>query len=281
MTAARQFVPFFAVLAIASTTAVAQPPAPTDADALRGPRVHDDAPTGAHFDDASRPGRALEPMNNEARRTAAFLRSIRRLKAPDTDPALHLNPTQEREIRAVLQKHQKAMREFRTAHEQDFRVLREQSPRAQGRRDRADTGEAAPAQPPMDPQALRDRMIALREAAPDATPAKEAVWAVLTEPQRQFVQAHVEAMEAEAAARQERAADREPAQGADAPPPQPPNGEARARLRERLESLPPEERRRALERLRQMRRDRGAPTDRPAPSMDDVNVPPPPPRPGA
>ncbi len=238
----------------------------------------------------------------------------------DVDESVRLSATQQREIDTILREHQQAMRAFYREHREEFQELRGAAPRARPsdqpgvdaaparRRPGAPSDDAKPrttdaperdapggpasATPPgggkdagdaegMNAQTARQRLQELRAKGPSESSVIEKIWAVLEEPQRAHVEAGIEKYRAEMMRQREmrRLEEREDARGAqnelDRLPP---------RVRERLESMSPEERERALERLRQRResgRDAGrggddrrrAPEPKPAPSMDGVDVP--------
>ncbi len=136
-----------------------------------------------------------------------------------------------------------------------------------------DAGEAAKR------EAARRRLGELRAKGPADDAAIKRIWEVLDNAQRAHMDAHIESYRAEMMRRREMQKLGEKG-GAGAAPADAETGMDRLpeRVRQRLESLSPEERERALERLRQRReqaRDGGRDATRPkeAPSMDDVDLP--------
>ena len=167
--------------------------------------------------------------------------------------------------------------------------------------------EPGAVQPPVDPaerRALAQRIAEIRRAGPQIADVEVKVWNLLTEEQRAHVGARLEAARREIDARRDETyremmtarlrAEREKRGRADDPPGAGDPARRRAvlealergeipaellerlpdRARERLLSMSPEDRRRAIERLMERRLGEGrARQDRPPPPMDTVDVP--------
>ena len=276
---------------LAGTSASLAKPASTTGSPLGGPKVEDTTPPGASktFDGKQQRGQAPGAELRE------LSMQVRRLGGPDAPEGLALSETQRDEITTILRTYRDKMGAFVKAHREQIDTLRDEAGlppmRAQGehargeRSERGERGErgrrarpdgdrgrpgGAPpddmdgppddmdapppprggpgergerGKPTPEQQAAREELAKLMATGPSAADAAKQVYAVLTPAQRE----HVEAEMKKAAERRQRAAKGELTLD-DLPP----------RVRERIESLPPEEQKEALRRLQERRGERGA-----------------------
>lgn len=140
-------------------------------------------------------------------------------------------------------------------------------------------------------QAARDQLKALLEQAPRPEESRAKVWAVLTDAQRQAVEAELKKTREKAGERRPQAGPKNGPEGGKASKAgqageanaAPEETRVRERARERLKNMTPEQREEALKKLKERRAERGGergrngkgPADgrKPAPPIDEVNVP--------
>lgn len=283
-----------ASLAIVAGTSVslAEPPPPPPGSPLGGPAVEDTTPPGGAktFDGERHRGQA---PGLELRELGA---QVRRLGGPDAPEGLALSEQQRQDLRTILNDYRGAMRAFFRANEEEITALRERAglppmraqrtqrgergergergrrrggdserPRdgmdgppegmdgPEGRRGGPAAGERGERGAPTPEQAeAREALAKLMAKGPSAADTSKKIYAVLTPEQR----AHVEREMKKAAERRAEARKRGAADGGmgveDLPP----------RVRERLESLSPEEREEAIRRWRERRGERDGARER-------------------
>lgn len=270
---------------------------------LAGPRVAESNMTGltSSFieDEGDDRARTL------ARGNAALLRQILpELRAVD-DPQLRLTAGQDTAISRLLQDFQARNAAFERQHARELRQLRQLA--ANRQTDRRTPERADPRAQPTDqdtmtpaPEAMQPEMVARREEAqerlaelnaerPNPADLEKPIRALLSERQRAYLDQRIEEIARERFEQRaiEQARKDAAKQFAKQQPRQPATDRLTERLperlRQRIESLPPEQRAAALERLRKMaeqrtpQRDarpaRPSRADKPAPSMDQVQVP--------
>lgn len=283
-----------ALLAIAGGALALAP----DGNPLRGPSVEDNTAPGGETTFGGMDAGKMVVNQRVPHRT--FMAALRALAEQD-NAKLTPTPEQIEAVRAIEQAYLKDVRDFQRANAEEFRALRETlGMNDRGRRPGADRPEAdrprgerlgTDAKPTPEQEAARARLAELRKATPSPESAHTEIWAVLTEPQRDWIDAHLAAQRE--ADEQRRMAELaapggEPMDDAMAPGTRsnlegfnlPEDLASDPRLiafLEQLAKMPPQQRDRlltGLERLMdrasrdQPRRERPAP-----PSMDDVEVP--------
>lgn len=273
-----------------------------EAPLLSGPKVEDSHAPGSD----TRFGEGMQAPQERERPVPlrVYEQELRRLGAPDAPDGVRLTDAQAEQVRTILAEHRGALRAYYLEHREEMLRLRREAgmtdtpaPGVEPRRPGAGgapepaggrgTGPGDPAGRPGDKpapadamegddaarQAARRRLAELRAKGPAEDAAIRKIWGVLDEAQRAHVEARIEEYRAEMLRRREM--EKLGEQGAPAAP-----GELDrlpARVRERLEAMTPEERERALERMRQRREaDRGGgggARDKAPPSMDEVELP--------
>lgn len=242
---------------------------------LSGPPVKEDRPAGlgGQFGEGRMDRRG--PMM-ERTPIRVYQQAIAKLRGEEAPADLRLTEEQDKQIKEIEQ-------EFRAA----ARRAAERARRDGGQRRRPAEGEDA-----MNPAQMEEA----RRAAPRPEDAAVKIYAVLNDKQKAFVEADVQKQREEIERkRSEEYIKREMAKNDGQPKPDvrpavrpAPAAEPRERFRrlmERIQQLPPEEREQLLQRLEQEIERRTAEPRRqregerkPAPSMKDVDVPPPNPR---
>jgi hypothetical protein len=294
----------------ASTISLADPPPPAQDELLRGPAIQDrDVPgaSGTFSEPTDRAGKRAAGAKGDPRmRHRAFMDALRSLEGDEVAPDLQLTTDQRTKIDAIDAELRAAAESFKSTHQADIDALREKVGEVRGkgadkragnnagkgkgrtRADRADTPPSADAAMTdestrnADIAAAREQLKALRASAPNPEDFHTRIWAVLSAPQQALVQSRLD----DDSQPSPRGVEDSPRRG-EAGPPQadrvrgaaPPPDPARFdRLMERFHALPPDAQARIIERIEEMlsrMENRRGP--RPAPSMDDVDVPPPPP----
>lgn len=266
-----------AVCGLASSLAFAAdpPPPPPSPDILRGPDIQDRDVPGA-------PGTFGEPTGRDRKRSGAadqrvrhraFMEALRSLGGEEVAPDLRLTEVQGEQIKSIAEEFRTAMDTYRADHKAEIDALREKAqlgrpgdgpdgkrPEGKGaegkrperkgaegkRPEGKGSGAGAERKPGTgaatdDPEvaAARAQLKAIREGAPKIDAYQTRMWAVLSAPQQALVQSRLDAT-------QDRVRERD-------------RGDANRRGQDRDKRAG----------------DRRGP--RPAPGIDDVNVPPPPP----
>lgn len=256
---------------------------PADSAPLSGPEVEDRDLPGiferfgepAAGDPAARSGR-LPPR--------LFFGTLKSLASEETPPELRPTPEQEEQIRAIVEEFRDDMRAFQEEHSEEIAALRAEAGMSP-RRGRGPGGQPPPPSPPGDREltpeqrAAGQKLKALMEQGPDFKAAFADVWTLLTPPQQEYLRVRIDE-----AAEQFREDRREPmirkelrSKRGDAAGPR--GGLSREEMRERLKNLTPEQR----EELRAARQQGGgrrgkhaelpAQEDKPAPDMDELELP--------
>ncbi|GAB4385242.1 MAG: hypothetical protein Kow0022_10420 [Phycisphaerales bacterium] len=291
------------LIALAGYALAQQPAQNANELLLAGPRVAESNMTGLTSNFIEDEGNDRARML--ARGSAALLRQILpELRAVD-DPQLRLTAEQDAAISRLLQDFQARNAAFERQHARELRQLRQlvasrqtdrrtperASPPAQP----TDRDTMVPAQEPMLPEMdarreeAQQRLAELNAERPNPADLEKPIRAVLSERQRTYLDQRIEEIARERfeqrAIEQARkdVAKQFAKQQASRPATDRLTERLPERLRQRIESLPPEQRAAALERLRKMaeqrtpQRDarpaRPSKTDKPAPSMDQVQVP--------
>jgi hypothetical protein len=259
---------------------------------LGGPRVKDREVPGVR--EAFAEGSGGRFMQRERLPLPVFVEAVRSLQSPDAPAEVRLSQEQESTIRGLVTEFERQAREYRAAHRDDLRRLRQQAgPRDGGARAGAPApggaegmaeGEAAGADQGRR-EAAAERLREIERNAPRVEDLYTRVWEHLSEPQRRWADAKLDAWRQERAKQREdeyvrqRMAKKGPvaeqgagnAAGVDKAPPdpraakRPPAGadedrrraERRQRVLRYFEQLPPEEQDRILERLEERIRERG------------------------
>jgi hypothetical protein len=219
-------------------------------------------------------------------------RALRALDRDDTPADARLSSDQRAQFEALVAEHKASVEAYRRKHQAEVRELQH----TLGSKDKPDRANAArPPAPPRDEpmtdsaemspetEAARDRIERIRAGAPSGLDLQTKVWNSLTEPQRAVVKAEVDRWITEREEGKAREYVRRRMQKSGGP------GQTDAfdpdklppRVKERLANLSPEEREKAIARLRERakkegpKRDKRAPDGepRPAPPMDQVPVP--------
>lgn len=271
------------LLAALTGTAAAQAPAGEPQPALlAGPSV---AETNITTLNSS----FVEPENQRQRLAggvdARILRPFIAELRESNDPALRLTPEQQVEINMIVRDYQTRMTEFEQ-NAREWRRLRGQEAQPT-RRDRpGQVAEPMRDERPMSPEPMMAPDSAARSAElealrPDPAELQKQFRAVLNEPQRRVLDERIEAALKERSEQRQMEQIRKEvaAQMARQTPARVNLERLPPRIRERIERLPPEERAAALERLRAQSANRDALSrpdpagEKPAPSMDDVDIP--------
>lgn len=199
-----------AALIVLSGTALAEPPANTDQEpALRGPAVRDGGVPGMrrHFgeggDMKERMGGRIPPQ--------AFVRALDAVRGDNVDANLRLTPEQDQKIRGIMDNFRDSMQKFHEEHKAEFQAMRPK----RGEGPRGPRGDGAPeaqrdAQPDAKPQAnaepkpdgqRRQQFEELMAQAPKPEDAQAAVFNILTDAQKPLVQARLEEIKKDMAER--------------------------------------------------------------------------------
>ncbi len=284
------------LLLAAAGGALAQDAKNPDEQPLRGPSVRDDTVPGEsrRFTGAAQRRKDAVGANIPQR---IFARAIDSLRGEKADPTIRLAQDQaaqiakiERDLRArqmaFMRDHREELAELRKSATPELRRRLDQllpgsagararqnaeAPGADEPPSRAPASKPTDDQKPMDgsdammrdgavaPESMRERLVALIEAAPKTEDVHGSIWAILTPAQREHVEKQIERLKAETASRRSDAKDARPAGQAPAKSPDgaaPPQGakpdlsNLPPRLRERWESMTPEQRAEAIKRLK-------------------------------
>lgn len=268
-------------LGVGSITLAQQEPAP-----LSGPKVEETRIPGVEprFGEGSMERQAMaRPIPAEV-----FERAISRLTSERVEASVRLSPEQGAAIRTLRAEHEAAVRAFMETHQEEFR--------------RARRAGAAIREAGDEAMEDRERLVEIvrraeeiRRGAPDPSSLQKQVWAVLTEPQRAIVEEEVRRHRAEQDQREAERYAQRMMRELEAREAQPARPEVElhplvAKFREDVMALPPAERAAVLRSLRQVmlqtearpaaaarptQEPRERPATKPAPTMDEVNVPPP------
>ncbi|MBY0111252.1 MAG: hypothetical protein K2Y21_00415 [Phycisphaerales bacterium] len=295
------------VVVSGTAAALAEPPADKNNDpALRGPAVRDGGVPGMkrHFgeggDMKERMGGRLPPQ--------AFVRALEAVRGENVDASVRLTPEQDQKIRGIMDNFRDSMQKFHEEHKAEFEALRPQrgeGPRGEGPRGKggprgphAPQGDGAPeaqrnapaenkpeAGAPKPDAARRQKFEELMAQAPKPEDAQAAVFNVLTDAQKPLVQARLEEIKKDMAERRLEGPAREfvhrklaDGKRKVAPPgKEEGRGEARRefnpdnlppKLKEKLDSMTPEEKADAIKQFRERmaeRRGPGGPGERRGP----------------
>ena len=191
-----------------------------------------------------------------------FRRAFEMLLADSTDEQLRLTEDQEAQLRELGREHAEAVREHMQPHSDEIARLR-RAARSRGTPDEADAQPRRGGQDAI--SVLQRRLAQIRRTGPSDVSLQTRMWTVLTEPQRELIEAEIDAWREEMAERRtQQVMERYMRQSRDAardtPPPtrdRPAMMDAGAferqlseRLRRSIRRLPPEAGGRLLERLR-------------------------------
>jgi len=278
---------------LASPLPAQEPEPPEEKPLLSGPEVRENRAPGGNrpmMDDRESP-RPRVPVMARLARHRGFLGAVMGLNAQAPDE-LRLQPEQQAEIRRIVREFN---RQLRAARPDDAR--RTDRPRGTPRdrqTDQAPDGERDPRRPRIRHDAeraepgkrdqgvprRREAIEHLRRNAPDPAPYHNRIWAVLTEPQQDWVRTRLEQLQVEwQAGRDGMLAEGREGDAARANPdaPGPFAREMPASLRERLEAMSPARRAelwRRLDRFLEAReRDRPAGEPRRRLGVEDVDIP--------
>lgn len=204
---------------------------------------------------------------------------FRKLVGDETPEADRLTEDQQAALKEIRDDHEAAVREYTSEHQDELRRIR---------RTLAAAGEGGMVEEEAVASARR-RGEEIRRGAPSLAASQKLAWMVLTDRQHDIVEAELERYRERIAQREaeeyaQRRIRQMEAESANAPPARPAAGThpLLARFREELMALPPEERAEVLRSLRQMlgESDRRPASrlpesgrDKPAPAMDEVEVP--------
>jgi len=256
-------------------------PAGAQNDLLRGPEAREQGPPGAPRDFAPGDRRDMRDPT-PAMRHRLLMGAIRALERTSE---VALTGDQRAAIEAQHRLYAAALKAHRDANAEAYEALRPDEPRRDRRRAGAELHEdeqprrdAPRGRRPMDPDEReqmraerRERMQALRAlelAAPSPDEIHANIWSLLDPEQRRAVEQRMDRLRA-------RAMDRARApQGERAGDDMRLTDQQRRRIRRAMEDMTPEERRAFLERVRE-RLGRQRHEERPAPPMEEVDVPPP------
>ena len=200
-----------------------------------------------------------------------FRRMFEVLLAESVDEQLRLTEEQEAELRELGRQHAQAVREHMQPYSDEIARLR----RAAGSRDTSGETDAQPRRGGQDAVSVLQRRLAqIRRTGPSDVSLQTRMWTVLTEPQRELVQAQIEVWREEMAERRtQQVMERYMRQSRDSSPSTrdrapmtdagPFERQLSERLRRSIRQLAPEARRKLLERLRQRweRQQRDAPAE--------------------
>lgn len=258
------------VLATAALASILHAQSPLLAQAepdepLRGPDVESRDAPGVNAPFA--PGMTDPRMRARRVPHRDFVEAIQALAGDDAPESLRLDADTGAEIRALVREYRREFRAYQETHAEEFARLRPD-------RDRATTRDEARRRLSPD---QRRRLRELTENAPKPDAVHARLWALLTEPQQDHIRAALE--EAEDKRRMQREPDASELLPRRMLPGELVAGD-RARFEAmwmRIEKLPPRARTQLLNRIEsgldRMEAERVR-EDRPAPSMDDVDVPP-------
>lgn len=290
---------FISALVLSAGHALAQN-APSDS-VLRGPAVKDNAVPGekGSFSKGAKgkKGREMDaPLPPRM-----FLGALNVLRGDQVAEKVRLTPEQDEKIRSIQKEFGATVEAYMSQHGAEVRELMPQlAPEARreaARRMRGalhGTGIEKPGKPakggpdqggdpmstdaptgtPQQQEAAKARLKELFENAPSPKDAQAKVWNVLTDSQRPLVEAELKRLREQPGKGENPQRPGAAKEGAQKPAevdlsqlPEP--------LRQRLESLPPEKREEAIRRFQERRKggNGGPGQDKPAPNMDDVNVP--------
>jgi hypothetical protein len=257
--------PLLLTLLLAAAAAANAQSTTDDSNLLRGPEVVDrDVPgVTSTFGETDAPVRGRErPVRHNV-----FMEALASLVGPDVPAELRATAEQEAQVRDLDEAFKAEQRAYYRTHRDAFRELRTLAAEARAIREQADNG----VQPTEEQRAALQRLRELRDAGPKAEDAHARMWAVLTEPQQQYVRARLD--EAQQPRDGMMQADRRPTPAAV------PNADIELddrwqRLLLRIQDLPEAQQRRIYQRLEQhVRRLEETPDRREPPSMNDIDVP--------
>jgi hypothetical protein len=275
-----RFGPFLAsILSLATLagTTLAQQSKPDD-QPLKGPAVKDDSVPG---ESRRFTGGAVKKKESVGERIPhqAFLRSLSVLKAPDIDPTARLSDEQAGKIEQISRDYRESQRAYMEEHREEIAKIRKKAnPELRKRIDSAlgepglqtikevtpskekgkapakdgDASDESMMQPQTEAEdaAIKTRAAEIAQGAPKATDAHAKIWAVLTASQRPIVEKELARVKKELETRRDggKKGDAKKKSGADGenidlstlPP----------AMQERLKNMTPEEREKAMERLR-------------------------------
>jgi DNA-binding MarR family transcriptional regulator len=272
-----------AALVLISGTALAEPPAESNNQpALRGPAVRDGGVPGMkrHFgeggDMKERMGGRIPPQ--------AFVRALEAVRGENVDANVRLTPEQDEKIRAIMDNFRDSMQKFHEEHKAEFRALRPkhgegprgEGPRGEGPRGEGPRGEATADGAPKRDGARRQLFEELMAQAPKPEDAQAAVFTVLTDAQKLLVQARLEEIKNDMAERRLEGPAREFAKrqierGGKGGPRGGPQGKGSLegrqfnpdnlppKLKEKFDSMTPEERAEAIKQFRERMAERRGP----------------------
>jgi len=264
-------------LAASAGMAPAQDAKPDD-QPLKGPAVKDDSVPG---ESRRFTGGAVKKKESigETIPHQAFLRSLSVLKAPDVDPTARLSDEQAGKIEQISREYRESQRAYMEEHRDEIskirkkanpelrkridsalgepgqRTIKEVTP-SKDQKTPAKDGDASDESMMQTPQteaedaAIKTRASEIAQGAPKASDAHAKIWAVLTASQRPIVEKEIARVKKELEARREggKKSDGKKKAGTD--------GESMdlsklpPAMQERLKSMTPEEREKAMERLR-------------------------------
>lgn len=275
---ARSFLASILSLAATAGLAPAQEAKPDD-QPLKGPAVKDDSVPG---ESRRFTGGAIKKKEavGETIPHQAFLRSLSVLKAPDIDPTARLSDEQASKIEQISREYRESQRAYMEEHREEIakirkkanpelrrridsalgepglRTIKEVTPSKDQAKAPAKDGDASDESMMQKPEneaeetALKTRAAEIAQGAPKSSDAHAKIWAVLTASQRPIVEKELARVKKELEARRDGAkkGDAKKKSGADAenidlsklPP----------AMQERLKNMSPEEREKAIERLR-------------------------------
>ncbi|MFO0859574.1 MAG: hypothetical protein U0570_03395 [Phycisphaerales bacterium] len=235
---------------------------------LKGPQVTDGGVPGSRraFGDGQG-GDLKQKLADRPIPQMQFMRALGVLRDENTPASARLTDDQQQKIRAINQEFEQSMRSFREAHKGEFEEMRgqfgdrgrPQPPRGEGKP--GDGEMQPPPPPPPGPNgeggekgnaAARQKFEELRAQAPNPKDAQAKIFAVLTDEQKPLVQQKLEevkkemterGLEGRARAEVQRRLAKQGGKG---------NGEnLPPKLREKLESMTPEEREQAVQKFRE------------------------------
>lgn len=264
----------------------------TNITLLAGPCVAESNVTGLASTFVESEGNDRVRMMGRA--DGAVLRQILPEFRTADDPDLRLTAEQDAAIADVIQGFQVKAASFEREHARELRQLRQQI--GDMRSDRPATDRARPQAEPTPADSMAPEMMVQRNEAqtrlaelnaqrPNPADLEKPIRAILSERQREYLDQRIEALARERFEQRamEQARKDVANQFAKQQPRQVSVDRLPERLRQRIESLPPEEQAAALERVREMYTQRGQQRDaaprrnpnaeKPAPSMDRVTVP--------
>lgn len=282
-----------------SGLAIAQETPKDDKDALKGPSVQDDAPGSRKFTQKGVDRAQAEiPMR-------VYVQSLNALRGDAAAEDVRLTADQDTQIKAAMAGFQADIAKFRETHESEIRELMAKlspedrrkvmsklgpilaaAPGARNGAKNADKKTKAPAEDPMqgDPmqvpdaaesaQAL-DRLKEIGGTMPQFADAQSKMWGILTEGQRAIVQKELDKYREE----QKNKSSKNATPAAPGQDPIMDNPRIPQEMKDKLKDMTPEQRREAVRKWREQKKaereqgDSAPKTQKPAPGMDEVDVP--------